>query len=461
MKANEILSALKLDKTKETMNFCGKLSNLFALLKLIVCDIVKAVIMEGEFTVSQAGKLLTLKQVRLNYIENRVSHYTYNDKEMKGINESESNLYKKLADTRELLHKKRKNKDNSALENQKTELENKIKEIAETKEGLIANERTRLEGLQFDIKVIRRELQLFTAHKFNVTTDKGSYSFFIPVNNAFYIAVCNMLNIQAEVGEIKKREEIMKIVTYPDLLINIKKALPFVSNDDLRPAMTCICLDFSEKGIQVVSTDAHRMYYSSYLGGEVKTAKEMIFTEVKNCKPFQLLISQDGSKKLAKLKAKNDNPLEIVVFKDNTATFNGIEVNLLTEAKYPQFRVVIPEYEQFMEFERELLIKKVKNVLPYTNASTKQVNFHLNGDISLKAADVDFSFECETDMPYVSKQFKDTDIAFNGNFLNEILGIFPDKNIKMYSEGQPTKAAIFSNGTDNALLMPLMIGDKW
>ena len=60
-------------------------------------------------------------------------------------------------------------------------------------------------------------------------------------------------------------------------------------------------------------------------------------------------------------------------------------------------------------------------------------------------------------MPYLTKNFVDTDIAFNGKFLLDAMGIFKDKTIKMYSEGQSRKATIFSNGTDKVLLMPYLI----
>jgi DNA polymerase-3 subunit beta len=160
-------------------------------------------------------------------------------------------------------------------------------------------------------------------------------------------------------------------------------------------------------------------------------------------------------KGLSKLKLKNDEPLAIEVF-EKTATFNGFEVSLF-DGNFPQYEVVIPNYTQAMEFDREQLIKNVKKVMPYANKSTSQVTFHLNGCISMRSEDIDFGFECDAEMPYISKEFPDTDIAFNGKFLNECLGSFKDKTVKMYSDGISTKAALFTNDKDTLLLMPLMI----
>ena len=104
-----------------------------------------------------------------------------------------------------------------------------------------------------------------------------------------------------------------------------------------------------------------------------------------------------------------------------------------------------------------MMIANVKKLLPYSNKSTGQVNLHLNGSIAMHCEDVDFSFRCDADMPYLSKIFDDTDIAFNGKFLNTCLTTFKEENVKMFTDGSSTKAAIFTNDTDNVLLMPLML----
>ena len=171
---------------------------------------------------------------------------------------------------------------------------------------------------------------------------------------------------------------------------------------------------------------------------------------------MQILIAPESIKPLCRLKLKDSEPLVITVFNDNTASFNDFGVNTLPDAKYPQYKVVIPKYDRYMEFDKAELIKNVKKVMPFANKSTEQVNFHINGSISLNACDVDFAFESDADMPYISKQFPDTDIAFNGSFLVNSLGIFKDKIVKMYTDGKSTQAGIFTNDTDSVLLMPLM-----
>jgi DNA polymerase III sliding clamp (beta) subunit (PCNA family) len=77
----------------------------------------------------------------------------------------------------------------------------------------------------------------------------------------------------------------------------------------------------------------------------------------------------------------------------------------------------------------------------------------------MSASDIDFGFECAKEMSYINKNFIDTDIAFNGKFLIEGLNIFKSKEISMYSEGNPSKAAIFTDEVETVLLMPLLLNN--
>jgi len=172
----------------------------------------------------------------------------------------------------------------------------------------------------------------------------------------------------------------------------------------------------------------------------------------------KLLISESDAKRLSKIKPLHDVIELHILLDDNKAFIEGETIDLL-DARFPDYKVVIPEYKTFMEFEKDSFVKNIKKVIPYANKSTSQVNFHLNGSIALHTQDVDFSFECDAEMPYISKNFIDTDIAFNGKFLLETCSIFKDKTLKFYSEGKNTKGAIISNGKESVLLMPLMLED--
>jgi len=281
--------------------------------------------------------------------------------------------------------------------------------------------------------------------KLIVETVTGLYSFCIPIDNEFYYAVCLLLGIEFEAKEAAKKDVVRRFITVDGVLDSIRKAARFMSTDPMHPSMQCVCLDFSNEGLQVIATDCYRMYYS-------KPVNAVGYSE-----PFQLLIDPESAKTLGKLKSQNKS-LHIVVYSDNTASINGVKVGLVTDHTFPKYKTILPDYKKSMEFDRVKFIANVKKVLPYANKATNMVNFHLNGTIAMKCEDVDGNFECDAEMCYISKNFPDTDISFNGKFMTDGLGIFKDTTLKMLSHGDNYKPTIFTNDTDSVLLLPMIKG---
>lgn len=376
MKANEILKAVNMPKSKYNTVHASKLSKVYDLLKEIKKDIIKAEIVSSE-VVLYFGKHTEIKYKFGEWVEDTMNYGT----EMK-------------------------------------------------------------------------------ADIFKVETAYSSYSFAVPVQNNFYLELCTLLDIEAKFEPLKcELKPFMQIVTYPEILDAIKKAAKFVSKDYLRPSMQHICFDFSNKGLQIVATDTHRLYYSHHFNGEVWKEGFNKYIDFSICDPFQLLLTPESIKTLCSVKPDYNNAVEINCYEGGKATFNGIAIEFETEFNYVQYKVVIPEYKTKMQFNRKQMIESVTTVSKSANKSTEQVNFHLNGNIQLSAQDVDFGYESSLAMPYISKDFKDTDIAFNGRFMVEALKAFNSTEISMYSEGIPTKASIFTDGSDNVLLMPLLMNN--
>lgn len=273
--------------------------------------------------------------------------------------------------------------------------------------------------------------------------DKGSYKFSLPIGNTYYNTIASMAGITN--FETKKEDEIkvLNTVSIESLLLKgFSKAVKFISKDWLRPAMCGVCLNFENYKVEVIGTDAHRLFIS-----EKRQASEK--------DKLQLIINGEDAKLIAKIKPESEIT-EIHILEDDKIMIENKIYNLI-DARYPDYNAVIPKYDKYMEFETKEMIKQVNKVKVYANKTTDQVNFHLNGNIALSACDIDFYFESNSEMPYISKNFVDTDIAFNGKLLVDSLGILKDKTIKMYSDGEPTRAAIFTNDIDTVLVMPLMM----
>lgn len=282
--------------------------------------------------------------------------------------------------------------------------------------------------------------------KLAITTKTGNYAFAIPNGNSFYYAVCDIIGIKYEVLESAEEKPIDTVTISAKALPSLAKAAKFVSQDMLRSSMTAVCLDMEKGKLQVVATDAHRLYTSEK-------------TDCSQTERLQILISAKDAIKLAAIKTAEDQ-VQIHILTGDKISVLGMVISLVDTfgAKYVDYRCVVPEYSTFMVFDKKQFINNVKQVIPTANRSTSQINFHLNGSIAMTTQDIDFAYEAGNEMPYITKTFEDVDIAFNGKMLLECLSIFKEKEVSLYSDGKAKKAAILSNGIDNVLIMPLMIG---
>ena len=271
----------------------------------------------------------------------------------------------------------------------------------------------------------------------------GFYSFVIPANNDFYFAVCELLNIN--VSKFETKEIVTDFYADAAILEAIKKAKNFVSKDYLRPAFTGVLLHIVNDKLKVVATDAHKLYYS----------KQFDIVGYSQIKELKLIIDSAIFEKLKLIKVED---YLTIGYNENSIFINGIECSLI-DATYPDYERVIPNYEQAMVFNNESMQGLCKKLLPYCNKATNQLVFHLNGSIAASSQDVDFSFESESSIQYVSKQFNDLDISFNGKFLLTTLQVFEKKaNVKMLHDAiNNTKGAVFTNDIESVLLMPLSL----
>jgi DNA polymerase III sliding clamp (beta) subunit (PCNA family) len=295
-------------------------------------------------------------------------------------------------------------------------------------------------------------------------TQSGNYKFMLPYIAELFNPFAALLGLQF-IGVEDKSEVLQTIEVSSEIIGKINKAAKFVSKDNLRSDLPCVLLHFKDNSVKVVATDAHKLYMSESLAceyvGETK-----------------ILINTNGLMNLAKHKAKGETvkleflqPIQTMqdIFEDYRYKGKGlvdtdiqfmyidsVKVELLHNTQYVNYEVVMPQFETKMTFERKALIGLVKQILPATNKATSQINFHLNGNISAIGCDVDFGFESSSSIDYISKDFKDCDIAFNGKLLNECLSSFKDNTLNFYSNGKATQAALITNNVETILLMPLV-----
>lgn len=282
--------------------------------------------------------------------------------------------------------------------------------------------------------------------KVTFSHDGGSYSFHIPIDCKFYSLFMAAIgaNVASEVQEI----EVLKTIEIPSVVLDkIGKAVNYVGQPQYceNKVFNNVAICIEGETCEIVATDAHKLYRSEQL---------KISDNGQRC---EYLIPATDAKKIGKIKTKEKTVLFEILAGDMVG-IAGYTCKLFTDAAFLNYRVVIPEYKSKMAFNRERMIEGVNKVLPSSNKYTSQIIFHLNGNISLKTCDVDFGFEANDNFPYETKDFPDTDIAFNGKFLLTVLNTYKKADkLEMLSEGNQHRPGIFTDGKDISLLMPMML----
>jgi len=224
---------------------------------------------------------------------------------------------------------------------------------------------------------------------------------------------------------------------------HIATALLFVSNDDLRPAVTGVY--FCE---ELVSTDAHRLYH-----------KPIGFKEnfIVPARSLKALIALGGEWEV--FCTKNEGTIYHVQFVRHDGTQL---ISRAIDARFPDYTVVVPTEGQTvtLNFCPHVLGLEIKNAMKFANRSTSMVRFDINDStVKISAADVDFSFAYENQFPATIQRHEKAGepcpyIAFNGKFLLQILSQHTGDGPVIIDLWSPTKAAIVNN---DFLIMPLMV----
>jgi DNA polymerase-3 subunit beta len=236
------------------------------------------------------------------------------------------------------------------------------------------------------------------------------------------------------------------------LLKAIGKTLFAVSTDDLRPAMTGVFFEMDKKGLQFVSTDAHRLV--RYKRTDISCPKNDSLIVPK--KPLNLLKA-----------ALPNNEDEITINYNNNHLFiyhGTTQMSCrLIDARFPDYKVVIPTDNPYrLTVNRSDFQGALRRVSIFSNKSTNQVVLNIQGsELQLAAQDVDFSFEGNERMK-CRYDGEDLGIAFNAKFMVEMLNATDSEEVKI-ELSTPTRAGIIKpidqdeNEELLMLVMPLML----
>ena len=203
------------------------------------------------------------------------------------------------------------------------------------------------------------------------------------------------------------------------------------SNDSLRPVMTGVLFQFTEKETNFVSTDSHRLVVYKRTGVTNKEAVEFIMPK-KPLSIFKNILS-------------NSNDEVTIEFNENMAKFTfgeNIWICRLIDGKYPNYSAVIPkENPNVLTVNRNLLLSSIRRASILSNKSTNQVRFKLSGNVlHLHAEDTEYANKADMNIPCDYKG-EDINIGFSSKFLTEMLSVLGSEDITM-KMSQPNRPGI-------------------
>ena len=210
----------------------------------------------------------------------------------------------------------------------------------------------------------------------------------------------------------------------------IHKSTFAVSNDELRPAMTGLLLQWQGSEIRAVATDGHRLV--KVIQGGMDAAKS----------PREVIIPAKALGLLAKLL---DAGLVTVTFAETNVMFEVNEFQLVSriiDERYPNYESVIPaDNDKILTVNRLALVAAVRRCALYSNTITNQIRFHLSdSELRISAEDIDFGGEAKEQLPCTFTA-EPMEIGFNAKYVEDALTHIDSENIE-FEFSSPTRAGM-------------------
>ncbi len=259
--------------------------------------------------------------------------------------------------------------------------------------------------------------------------DKGTYSVEISSDNGRYRLAGENATDFPQMTIVRK--DVSVDMSAKVLKKAISQAIIATSNDELRPAMNGVYIDFRETGTTFVATDGHRLV--RYIRSDVGTATE---------RPFIV-----PRKTLSLLNAllPNENQTVSIAFNEGHVYFKLANISMvsrLIDERYPDYENVIPNQNpNTLTINRLDLLSSLKRMAIYANKTTHQVKFEITGsELQIFAEDLDFSNEASERLA-CEYQGDNLEIGFNAKFLVEMLSNLASEEVEMHLS-EPHRAGL-------------------
>ncbi len=237
------------------------------------------------------------------------------------------------------------------------------------------------------------------------------------------------------------------------LLQGITRTIFATAEDELRPVMNGIYLDFTPENMTFVASDAHKLV--RYKRFDIKTGEGSSF-----------ILSKKPASLLRNILAREKNDV-LVEFDDKNVLFkltDNLLVSRLVEGNYPNYSSVIPANNpNKLIADRLDLINSLRRVSVFSSQASNLVKLELAANqLTVSAQDIDFSISAYEKLQ-CQYEGEGMEIGFKSTFLIEILNNLASQDIVM-ELSDPSRAALLlplgdESGDEDLLmlLMPMMI----
>lgn len=226
----------------------------------------------------------------------------------------------------------------------------------------------------------------------------------------------------------------------------------FVANDDLRPVMNGVYLDFTATGLHVVASDSKSLFRDTITDIAPATPASVIVPQRMVASVKTLFATAADAQLTITFDAKN------VCFSQGSTVLHG----RLIEGRFPRYEAVIPKNNNAIaEVEVSRLTAAVNRASISASSATNQICLSFDGASSLiiSAQDVDYSTSSKATISTTSQQnLHDFKIGVRANILCACVGVFKSPNVLLTFSDSSRAIVVRSSGSNRiALLMPMQI----
>lgn len=233
----------------------------------------------------------------------------------------------------------------------------------------------------------------------------------------------------------------------------LKRAMAFVSHDDLRPGMTGVCLSDRNGVIEIAATDGFMLFWQklTLTPGNLKGIHKIMSAKACRC-AIQLMAGEEEVE---------------FSYDDNVWSLKagGKEIiSRFIDARYPDIHMVIPQ-KSTVEFcvDRKKLKAFLTLAIPFTDVDNK-IRLKIYGDKIMVDRPMD-KFDAYsvgytipiTHMPKSESKNPDYSIWVNAKFLNKIISLDNDGAVLIKHNGDGEKPIVID---EKYLIMPIMVTER-